>query len=256
VEASPAQAPAQPEQPVEPAAPEAAPPTPPTGQPDPAQPPEGAEQQPDVGRELAALRETTQRIEQEMGLGQEQAPGDLYESLTAPLENPEMQGQPGQPGMEQGQQFVDEQGNPVDQYGNPLPPEQQFANEEHQLRQLFREEAANLLVPQLRRQELNSYAEKHPDIRDPEVFEAVTDKLAPIAEAYGREEYTNPLLVDLAYKAVKAEAAAAAETPAEAPGQGPTLETGAGPSAPQGEPDPADRYKQAVFDPNKPQSVF
>jgi hypothetical protein len=95
--------------------------------------------------------------------------------------------------------------------------------------------------------ELNALQEKYPDITEPAVFEPVRDFLADLVQRHRNEALaTDPAMVEVAYKAVKAEAAGAAEVPAESAAMGEaTLETGAGPSH-QGEPDPGDEYRKAI----------
>jgi hypothetical protein len=106
---------------------------------------------------------------------------------------------------------------------------------------------AQQIEMQRRSEGLNKLADQFPDIRSDEVLDPLTEKLEGFAESYGDAVMTDPRFVELAYKAVKAEAAAAAETPAEAVGQGNSLETGAGPGAPAGGESPEEVMAHALL---------
>ena len=88
--------------------------------------------------------------------------------------------------------------------------------------------------------ELQALAQKYPDLKKPDVLDKVGEHLGRAAERLGNPALrTDPQLVELAYMAVKAEATASAETPAQ-PSSG-TLETGAA-----SQPDPGKSYEQSV----------
>lgn len=81
-----------------------------------------------------------------------------------------------------------------------------------------------------RRGELNQFAEKHPEVRDPQMVDRIQHRLLSRAQRYGEGVLTDPDAIKDAYFAIKAEAVASTQTPAEAVERGATLETNAGPS--------------------------
>jgi hypothetical protein len=195
--------------------------------------PEGGDETPDVHQELAALRQSIEsRLPEEEA--EPEIDADLYRQLAGVGQEPEI-----------GQDFDPNAGYEDDPNAQFAP--EQYQDEEAQLRSVLREEAQAIIGPYFERQELNNFAEKHPDIREPEVLNGVLENLAPLSEQFGQAAYTNPKLVRMAYLAHKAEAAAAAETPAEAVGRGAVLETGAGAGTPESEPDPEKAYKERIF---------
>lgn len=100
---------------------------------------------------------------------------------------------------------------------------------------------------QQRANELNALAEKYPDILSDEVFNPMKAFLDDLEQRHQNPNLaTDPAMVEMAYKAAKAELASAGEVSAETAATGEaTLETGAGPSQ-QGEADPADEYMRGV----------
>lgn len=103
------------------------------------------------------------------------------------------------------------------------------------------------LMQQREDEKLAALQDKYPDIMEPEIFAKVETYLGGFVQRYGNEGLkTDPGLVEMAYKAVKADAAAANETPAEQAAQeGATLETNAG-STQTGEPSLEDKYAEAM----------
>lgn len=88
-----------------------------------------------------------------------------------------------------------------------------------------------------RRDRLDSLAQTHPELKDRDFQEAITDRLAPMAERYGNEMIlTDPDLIETALIAEKAARATANEVPAEqAVTQGARVESNAGAAAPEAE---------------------
>jgi hypothetical protein len=213
----------------------------------PGQPPAAAgeqQQQPDVAEALASIERRFEGLASRLAAGGPDEEADFLSQLAGD-------------GQEQGAgeeiQYVDEQGNPVDQHGNPLAGEQFADPDEQAFNQLLDERVNAAVAPiaqqfemQRRSEGLNKLAEQFPDIRSDEVLDPLTEKLEGFAESYGDAVMTDPRFVELAYKAVKAEAAAAAETPAEAVGQGNSLETGAGPGAPATNESPEEAIAKAL----------
>ena len=86
---------------------------------------------------------------------------------------------------------------------------------------------------QRRETAIGDLAEKYPDLKNPEVAQAISQRLGYAAEAYGNDLLkTDPGLVELAVLAHRAQTAAASEVPADqARNQGANLETGTGAGA-------------------------
>lgn len=98
--------------------------------------------------------------------------------------------------------------------------------------------------------ELNQLAERYPDIRKKETVDGIGQMLDPLARRTDNPEaiFTDPRLVELAYKAYRAEQASAGETPAEqARDRGATLETNAGVGEVEGEVSPESEVKQSIL---------
>lgn len=94
-------------------------------------------------------------------------------------------------------------------------------------------------------QALQAFAKEHPDMKTPAMIDAIGQKLGAIADAHGNPALrADPKLVALAYMAVKAEAQASTETPAE-PGSPAAVETG-GTSAPDTGPSAEEQIKSAI----------
>jgi len=141
------------------------------------------------------------------------------------------------------------------------------------IRDMVQDAIQDALAPHLRDLQLRDDArdiaqlkQRYPRLNEPKVGQAVSQLVQGLAERYGTEAIrTDPAVVELAYLAFEAQqqlqqagAQPASETsqapegaegaPAEAGGsQGATLETGAGPGAPQQEVDPiAKRFIDAL----------
>jgi len=105
---------------------------------------------------------------------------------------------------------------------------------------------------------IDGLQEKYPDLKnDPAIQQAVVAHVQTLVERFGNEGLAlDENLVEMAYKAVKADALAAGEVPAESAAIGEaTLETGAGPSQ-QGEADPGDEYRRAMLAHKAPDGAF
>jgi len=105
---------------------------------------------------------------------------------------------------------------------------------------------------------IDALQEKYPDLKtDPAVQRAVVQHVQTLVEKFGNEGLAlDETLVEMAYKAVKADALAAGEVPAESAAmREATLETGAGPSQ-QGEADPGDEYRRAMLAHKAPDGAF
>jgi hypothetical protein len=227
--------------------------------------PEGADPAaaatPDVTEQFAQLEKRLDTIADRLPAEEQQEqPGDLFDTLYGDSDpysddpnyglDPEYGG-PVQPGAEQ-----QPQGGEQPEQAEAMAAVQQFISEQ----------VAAQLEPHLAAQEehqrraaLNDFAQQHPDVKDPQVLQHIAGQLRGVAEIYGDAAYTDPRLVEAFYKSYKADAAAAAETPAEVAGQpGAVLETGTGPSQPSsGEgTTPEQRIKEAIFGGAASQDVF
>lgn len=192
---------------------------------------------------LDQLKEEFDSIRQQPQQGEPE--GDLYDALLNPQE------------PEAGQQAPEEAGpgQPQAETGfDPNDPAVQALND--YVRTMVNEQVAPIQEERLSEQ-LQSIEKQFPDILDEKVFPRVDQALDDIVRRSGNEQMrTDPTLVLLAYKAVKAEMADAAAVPAEqAATTGASIETGAGASQ-TGEPSPADQYVQAVFGGASNKSVF
>lgn len=95
---------------------------------------------------------------------------------------------------------------------------------------------------------IDAIQEKYPDLKsDPALQRKVADRVTGLAKELNNESILfSATAVELAYKAIKAEAASANEVTAESAATGEaSLETGAGPSQ-QGEADPGDEYRNEL----------
>ena len=95
---------------------------------------------------------------------------------------------------------------------------------------------------------IESLIQHFPEMDEPEVAEGIRSYLEQTNLFPEDGSFPDAYHVELAYKAYKADVAASGETPAEAGGeQGASLETGAGPSAPEEEIDPQTKgYLDAI----------
>jgi hypothetical protein len=127
--------------------------------------------------------------------------------------------------------YLDEQGQP---YGTEYEEDEGYDLDE--IEGLVDERVADAVQPirqamedARRADELNTFAEAHPDVAQEEMIDQIADRLAPMANQYGEEILTDPRMVAQTYFALKAEAAGASGTPlGEAAQEGAALETGAG----------------------------
>ena len=145
---------------------------------------------------------------------------------------------------EEGLLGYDEQGNPVyeDEEENfdpeEMDPQEALLHLMDQRAEAKAQEALATVAQQRewdrRTEELHDLAERHPDIREEQMMDAIAQRLAPAARQYGDGVYSDPELVKTAYDAIKADQVSAAEVPAEeASRAGAALETGAGPGKAQ-----------------------
>lgn len=135
--------------------------------------------------------------------------------------------------------------------------EGELQSEEAQLQELrnfVREEAEQIakaavdpILQERQDEQLNALAEKYPDITSKEIFSKIGPALQNLEQELGVENARlSPRLVEMTYKAVKAETADAAAAPAEqAANHGASIETQAG-QTPQGEASLDDQYANAL----------
>lgn len=130
-----------------------------------------------------------------------------------------------------------------------------------ELRQMMSEAVQEQIQPYILQQEaekreggIRSLADEHPRLKEPEVIDAVAERLEAMGLQPANGFPPDPRHVETVYKAYEAEAAASTEASAEAGGEkGATLETGAGPGAPQEEVDPVTQaYLNAIKGSDKP----
>jgi hypothetical protein len=200
--------------------------------------PEGAEEgsAPDINEQIAALRTDVQALRQG-----EQPPedADLYERLAGYSEE-----DAGYDAEEDGQgQRVQ-----VDPF-----------------EQMVRERVAEAMYPvqmgieqDRRRQALEGIASDHPELRTPEMQEAIADRLEPLAQRYGNEMIlTDPDLILQNLLAIKAERATASEVPAEQAAQrGQGIERATGASAPEAPESAEDAIRKGILGASNAGSAF
>jgi hypothetical protein len=196
-------------------------------------PAEGEQQPPDVSEQLAALSRDVQALAQGRQPGTAEQAQDLYDQLSG-----------GDPGI--GPEGEYQQQGQVEQPQSQADP----------FEELIRERVAEATYPILmgietdrRRARLESIAEAHPELRQPEFQDAIADRLQPLADRYGNEMIlTDPDLIEQNLLAIKAERATAAEVPAEQGAQrGGNIERNAGATAPAAELSPEDQIKQGII---------
>jgi hypothetical protein len=213
---------------------------PPQGEPHPQAPEQtqAPEEQgpPDVSEQLAALSRDVQALAQGRQPGQVDPDQDLYDQLA---------GSPADPG------YDSQEGQHQQQAPGEQPQEQTDPFEE-----LIRERVAEATYPILmgietdrRRSRLESIAEAHPELRQPEFQDAIADRLQPLADRYGNEMIlTDPDLIEQNLLAILAQRASAGEVPAEqAAARGGNIERNAGASAPAADRSPEDQIKQGIM---------
>jgi hypothetical protein len=197
---------------------------------------EGAEEEaspPDVGESLQQMNERLEQMASRLPEGEQE--DDVFSQLMADPYGDETEEQ------QQQEQYGDEQ--------------QSGEDDTAQLQQLIGEAAEAAVMPYFAQMEararetaIRSYAEQHPDLKGD-----VLDSVAADIEELGLQPKDgmppDPRIVEKFHKAYIAEAAASGgETPAESgSGEGATLETGAGPGAPETEVDPVEqRWMDAI----------
>jgi hypothetical protein len=124
------------------------------------------------------------------------------------------------------------------------------------LESIISERVAEALNPVLgaieqdrRRGQLDKLASDHPELLDRDYQEAITDRLAPLADRYGNEMIlTDPDLVEAVLVAEKAARASAAEVPAEqAANQGARLESAVVASSPEAQMTPEQEIEKSIL---------
>lgn len=214
----------------------------------------GSEQQtpPDVSEQVAALTQQVEQIGQRLPAPAEQPPAEnLYESLYRQALADEQAAQ-----AQRAQQAPVAEVQPQQQQGGLMThqpdPNQQALEEraafDHYVRSLVAGAVDQQVSPMIQSQGLEALEAKYEDIAEPEMVEAITDRLMPLAQRSGNEAMlTDPGLVEMAYLAERAARASASELPAEqAMHQGARLERG-GASAPEGQLSPEDEIKRGIL---------
>lgn len=199
--------------------------------PEPAPEPETAPT--DVGEALQEMRQELAALRQSQQAPPEDAPqSDLMSGLLSEIEEPEPEPDA------------------------PEAPEQPQGDDQvwDEVRSMIRQEAEAALTPHLQRQEydrrvsaIEKLAERYPDLKEETITNAVAESLRPLAAQYGNGVYTDPLLVERAYKAYKADAVAAAEGSPEGETREANLEQGGGPAVPEPEMSPDEQRYAEVF---------
>jgi hypothetical protein len=195
---------------------------------------------PDLAEQVA---DALQRRQNE---SQEQAPtGNLLDALK------------GEPAAASDDQLTAEDIAVLQQFGldpNALTAEQAAAAGQQQQQQPAADPRVDEILQRVERmdeaninRELNAIETEFPDVRDPQVFAGITEKLEPLVQEYGEQVKTNPVLIRTLYKATKAELADAASTPAEQAGaDAASLETSAGRSQ-QGDSDLSEQLADTLI---------
>lgn len=201
-------------------------------------------QAPDLNEQLAALNQEMQAIRSALPAQEPEPEYDLYDRLTNSALEPE-----------EGAQTAQGYENPA--FGEP--------GQVDPFDALIRERVAEAVVPiqqqyemDKRRGQLNDLAQTHPELLETEYQEAIADRLAPLVDRYGDEMLlTDPMQVEMALIAIKAERASAAEVPAEqAANQGARLETAASATTPQAQESPEDQIKRGILSAGGGRSAF
>ena len=103
--------------------------------------------------------------------------------------------------------------------------------------------------------QLRGLATKYPDLRSPQMLDAIGARLGPLADSRQDQALlTDPKLVEMAYLAAKAEAVASAENPAQ-PGTGAAVETGSA-SAPEPSVTPEEQFLKSVVGAGSTENPF
>jgi 2-hydroxychromene-2-carboxylate isomerase len=196
---------------------------------------------PDLAEQVADALQRRQNESQE-----QQAPtGNLLDALK------------GEPAAASDDQLTAEDIAVLQQFGldpNALTAEQAAAAGQQQQQQPAADPRVDEILQRVERmdeaninRELNAIETEFPDVRDPQVFAGITEKLEPLVQEYGEQVKTNPVLIRTLYKATKAELADAASTPAEQAGaDAASLETSAGRSQ-QGDSDLSEQLADTLI---------
>lgn len=151
--------------------------------------------------------------------------------------------------------------------GNPEVPADDLGADPEAQRQLedlerFIDQRAQAIVSpfiqEQREAQVRALTEKFPDITSKEVLPRVEAKMQELVRRSGNESLlTDAAVVELVYKAAKAELADAGAVPAGQAGEnGASLETNAGQSQAGGSSDARDQYISEVFQTAKPRSLI
>lgn len=151
---------------------------------------------------------------------------------------------------QQQQQFDPYTGEPAQQEPQQLDPQM--------VQQMIQQGINNGLAPiqqHLLGQQLNALADKYPDMRNPDVLTQIDQTTGQIAQQFGNPGLaTDPRIVEMAYKAYRADQLASQQTPAGQHTEGASLEQ-SGAAPPQEPVDPADELF-GPRDPNVPKGPF
>lgn len=196
---------------------------------------------PDIGEQLAALNQRLDTHFPEQEAEAEPDAYDLYDLLSAEEDEGEYEEAEDQP------EYDPEEAGPDENEAMEL------------LHQIVNEQVSSAINPTIeaieqreRHRELGELTEQYPQLAQPDVQQAIRNRLAPLAEQYGnRALLTDSQLVETALLAHLASERAAGETPADqARGQGASLETGVGAANTQTEDDYEDTFKRALLSGN------
>lgn len=198
----------------------------------------------DVLSRVDSLREEFDSIRQQPAEQPPAPDGNLLDQLLtpeAPEPGAEQFGEPAQP--EGGEEGFD-------------PNDPAFQAFESYLDQAIAQRVAPIQEERLEEQFL-SLEKRYPDITSETVMPKLSEALDNVVRRSGNDALrADPTMVELAYKAVKAELADAAAVPAEqAATTGASIETGAGRSQEE-PPSPADQYVHSVYGGAQKKSVF
>jgi hypothetical protein len=204
------------------------------------------QQTPDIGQVVERFDELDRSLGDRL---------ERLEGVLQPGESEQEYGQEGQYGLEgqEGPVLFDEQGNPYDQYGQPLQdpglgqadPQQLVEHMRGELQQEMQQQLAPILE-HFNDQQIAKVEEQYPELKDRQVAERVMQSAEEKATAFGNPELMfQPGFVEAMYLAQKAqEMMAGQETPAGADNEA-QLESGAVSNPGTTEPSEADRIVQA-----------
>jgi hypothetical protein len=208
-----------------------------------------ATEAPDVGGALQQVTEKLSSIEERLPRGDGEGDPEDILGLFGGLDDPEDEGFEDGPVAGQGQGQEGEGQGQQSEAAALLDLVDQRASEQVQAFAAQQE-------AQSRTQRIVQLGEQYPEMKEPEMLGKIADSL-DAAGLIPQGFPADPKHVEMAYKALKADAEASAETPAEADGQkGATLETGAGPGAPEPELHPEEKMYANLFADEKKTDVF